>query len=670
LISENPSEAASGGEDRSDPSGAERFTLATSSSDFAALHGLGVLQLERGRHSEALHSFRAALALRPGDAAALSNFGLVLAQSGRPRAALTSYDRALAAQPDFAEALANRGDVLRALRRPKDALASYDRAIALRPDVAETFNNRGIALLGLNRLAGALESCDRALALQPDCVEALNNRGHILLALGRAAAALVSFDRALSLDPGLVAGHINQGRALVELDRAEDAIASYNKALAFAPDHAEVYDAKGRLLREIGRLDEAVESIEASIQLAPNKAFYYLNLTMTRRMKRGERYLSDMEELANRSFAPGSHALMFLHFALGRACADIEDFERSFHHFARGNALKRKRTVYDEKATLDALKSLGRAFTIRVMRRLKGCGDPSQTPVFVVGMPRSGTTLVEQVLAAHSKVGSVGESLAFHEAAREVGGAVAQALRSSEVAPQIAREELRRLGAAYCQRIGVAASEAQKIVNKMPANFRFLGLIHLALPNARIIHMKRDPIDTCLSHYTLLFGGNLPYAYDLSELGRYYRAYQSVMAHWRTVLPPSVMLEVQYEDLVANFTDMTKRIVLHCGLDWDARCLEPQKNNGRVRTASAAQVRQPIYATSVGRWRPYEPFLQPLLTELGRPGGDSDEIGASREYGRGRKAPSQSPYDALRPLWRWAPFMRGTKTIGGEDRKS
>ncbi|MGH7030610.1 MAG: sulfotransferase family protein [Stellaceae bacterium] len=236
-------------------------------------------------------------------------------------------------------------------------------------------------------------------------------------------------------------------------------------------------------------------------------------------------------------------------------------------------------------------------------------GDASPLPVFIVGMPRSGTTLVEQMLASHPEVHGAGELGEIERAVAALGG-------PDGVPADIGGAELRRLGASYLAKVTALAPGATRITDKMPANFRYAGLIHLALPNARIIHLSRDPVDTCLSCFSILFGGDQPFTYDLGELGRYYRAYQRLMAHWRAVLPAGVMLEVRYEALVGDFEQEARRIVAHCGLRWNAACLDFHNTRRPVHTASSVQVRRPLYRSSVGRWRPAEEVLRPLLDAL------------------------------------------------------
>ena len=593
-----------------------RAILATQPKHFDALHRLGILRYQQGRNSEALDYISAALKVRPTDVAALSNFGVVHATLSHPEEALASYDRALALKPNYAEALNNRGSVLRDLKRPEEALASYDRALVLKPNYAEALNNRGSVLRDLNRPEEALASYDRALVLKPNCAEALNNRGNVLRDLNRPEEALASYDRALALKPRLAEVLNNRGSVLSDLNRPEEALASYDRALALKPNYAEAYESKGVVLTHLGRFNEASNAFERAIKLAPRRARLYYNLTVSKRLALGDPHVRAMEELARDMLSLEANERIYLHFALGKAFADIGDQQRSFRHLLDGNALKRKRTVYAEAATRGGLEWMRAVFTSELMRSSEGVGEPSFVPVFILGMPRSGTTLVEQILASHPKVFGAGEIDDFGKALVGLCGTAGGALPSPEVLSKISGEQLRQLGASYVDRIRVAAPAVERITNKLPDNFRFTGLIHLALPNARIIHTRRDPIDTCLSCFSQLFVGNQPYTYNLEELGRYFRAYEALMAHWRGVLPQNVMLEVQYEEVVADLEGQARRIVAHCGLEWDARCLDFYKTERQVRTASAAQVRQPIYTSAVRRWRAYEPFLGPLLAEL------------------------------------------------------
>jgi hypothetical protein len=247
--------------------------------------------------------------------------------------------------------------------------------------------------------------------------------------------------------------------------------------------------------------------------------------------------------------------------------------------------------------------------------RKDGIDDP--TPVFIIGMPRSGTSLIEQILASHPAVFGAGELEEISKLAESSVAAPGARARFPDAVPAMSAQQIRQVGADYIARIRARAPNAKRIIDKMPGNFAFAGLIHLALPNARLIHTRRDAVDTCFSCFSRYFAHGQWFSYDLGELGRYYRGYEALMEHWRNVLPKGVMLEVDYEQVVADLEHEARRIVEHCGLEWDDACLAFYETQRPVRTASASQVRQPIYGTSVGRWRPYEPFLGPLLEALG-----------------------------------------------------
>ena len=607
-----------------------------------ALHALG-------RYAEAVASYEAVLAQRPGYATAHYNLGISLQALGRQEEAVAHYRQAIALKPDYAEARGNLGVALQALGRHPEAIACYEQALALRPDDAAAHNNLGTALRSVGRLDAALEHHVRALSIDPGRVSAYNNLGLTLHALGRWDEAIAAYAKALSLDPENADAHCYLGDTLQALARPEDAAASYRKALAIRPDHAEARNNLGNALQALGRADEAIASYEAAlalrpdradihnnlgaalesigrigearqayeraVALAPKRAAFHRSLVELAPVRPGDPRLPALEALAADASLPDSEQIE-LEFALGKALADLGRHEEAFRHYLQGNALKRSRIVYDEAATLRQFDRIRTVFSADLMRAREGVGEPSPVPVFVLGMPRSGTTLVEQILASHPQIFGAGELMELDNLVARLGGA-AGAAAYPDIVPELTGEALRRLGAEYVERLRRRAPTAARITDKMPANFRFIGLIHLALPKARIVHLRRDPVDTCFSCFTRLFAHDQPHTYDLRELGRYYRAYAALMEHWRKGLPPGAMLEVSYESLVADLETEARRILAHCRLAWDDACLAYHRTKRPVRTASASQVRQPIYRSSIGRWLPYREWLKPLLDELG-----------------------------------------------------
>jgi tetratricopeptide (TPR) repeat protein len=571
---------------------------------------------QQGHFEKALASYDKALGLDPGFIEALNNRGVVLEAMNRLEEALASYDRALALSPDLAAVIRNRGNVMSTLDRTDEALANYDRALALDPDDADACNGRGNVLKKLHRIHEAEEMFHRAILLNPDHAQAHCNLGNVLIDLGKPDQAEANLRRAVALDPDFAIALHNLGTALIGLDRSDEAVAVIERAVALKPDLAGAHHNLGVALMELGRLSEARNAAERAVALAPRELSYLRQLGEVRRYVAGDRYFAALETLAADTAALSVDDQIILHFALAKAYADIARPEKEFRQLRAGNALKRAQIDYDEVAVLGEIDRTQQLFTSEFIRTSKGGGEPSPKPIFIIGMPRSGTTLVEQILASHPDVRGAGELTLFERAMDDVRAAMLEAPAYPEMALQISGKHFRELGARYLAGIELLAPAASHVTDKMPTNFLYAGLIHLALPHATIIHTVRDPVDTCISCFSRLFTEVNFQTYDLAELGRYYRHYKALMAHWHRVLPTARILDVSYEETVADLEGAARRILGHCGLPWNPRCLDFHLTERVVRTASATQVRQPIYTSSVGRWRAYESMLGPLLAEL------------------------------------------------------
>ena len=473
---------------------------------------------------------------------------------------------------------------------------------------------RGLKRVG--RLTEALHALDRALNILPDNVEALVERAGVLADLNRSSQARADAERALRLSPGHAMALNNRGIARAQLGRPDAALEDFDAALVQAPGLLAALSNKSATLAELGRQDEALAAIEEAIRVDPARPQAYYSLLRQRSLRPGEPHLAVMEQMASEPDSFTREENIRLAFALGKAYAGLNDYRRSFEAYARGASRKRAAEPYDEARWLGVLRSTAATFSREALAKYAGAGDSSRLPIFVLGMPRSGTTLVEQILASHPKVAGLGEIetifpiMAQFADDQGVGRTPGDLLR-------IDRESLRRLGAAYLRTVKPLAGKASRAADKSIRNFAVAGLAHMALPNARFVHVRRNALDACWSCFSHLFMGNHPYAYDLAELGRYYRAYDRLMDHWRAVLPPRVFLEVRYEDLVADLEGQSRRMLAHCGMEWDPAVLDFHKTERPVRTASVMQVRQPIYASSIGRWRNYEPWLGPLIEALG-----------------------------------------------------
>ena len=622
--------------------------LAREPRNIDALFLLGRAHCQQGKFERGAEILRKAIQLNPKHAHAHNLLGMALNRLGRPQEALACFERALATDAQSALALLNKADTLSALGQHAEALMEYDKALVVDRTNVVGWCNRGIALEALGRDSAAAESFQRALALNPNLAEIHFNLANVFLRLQRPEDAVRHYQRTIALRPDLAAAFADLGRALVlldrwqeaadsygralelgensvqlhhamgivlwRLDRFEDSLASFDKALALDFDDADTLNKKGRLLVVLGRLEEGRALLERAVATAPDKIASYLALSYIKQFARSDRDLAAMEKLLQGADSRPVDDQIELHFALGKAYRDVGNHERSFRHFRRGNVIKRGQVRYNEKAVLEKFDRVREVFTSELMSGKAGYGNKSSQPIFIVGMPRSGTTLIEQILASHSQVYGAGERLDFMRA-------LARIIRPADYprgVPALAPARFDELGSAYLASIGLSAMDAARFTDKGLSNYLYAGTIALALPNARIIHARRDPIDTCLSCFTTLFDDQQDFTYDLGELGRFYRAYERLMEHWRQVLPEDAMLDVQYEQVVEDIEAQARRILSHCGLAWDDACLSFHKLSRPVQTTSAAQVRQPLYRTSVGRWHSYREELRPLLEALGQ----------------------------------------------------
>jgi tetratricopeptide (TPR) repeat protein len=588
--------------------------LAAEPNNASAHNNMGLALQQLGRVEEALRCHQRALALSPDMAEADAGLGNACRVLGRLEEAARHYLNAVAVRPGYAAAHNDLAGVLHMLGHTDDAISHYQYALSAQPDYPDAHYNLANILGGLGRREQAIEHYAKAIELRPAFAEARNNMGNLLQALGRYEQAVEQYETAVGLKPGYADAYHNLGKAHFALNHYEAAIAGFGKALAIDSSKAMIHNDMAAAHLVLGHFAEAFASFAAAVTRAPRNAAIHLNLAGLSRFTPEDPRLAALERLAEFEETLGENDQIALNFALGKAHADLKHSERSFRHLLKGNALRRKQLEYGEEETLAGLARMRTVFTPELMQAKLGSGNYSRMPIFIVGMPRSGSTLLEQILASHSGVFGAGEISDFPKAMTELPGA-------SESFPEfisaLSNEDLRGLGRRYVERIRTKSPRAMRITDKMLSNFAYVGLIHLALPNARIIHAYRDPVDACLSCFSLLFSDDLPYTYDLAELGRYYRAYERLMRHWQAVLPEGVMLDVRYEDVVADLPGQARRLIAHCGLEWEDRCMEFHQTQRPVHTASVTQVRQPIYQHSVGRWRPYRHQLRPLLDALG-----------------------------------------------------
>lgn len=533
-----------------------------------------------GRLEAAESACRRALSIDPRSAEACNNLGNVLCDRGDHGAAESAFLEALSIRPGLVEARYNLGGVLHRQGRLGEAVAAYREAVRARPDQFLYHCALGKTLKDLGEPAQARASFEQALSLRSDHAETHNDLGNVLRDLGEYDAAAGAFRRAIELRPGLVEAHNNLGN----------------------------------LLRATGDTDAAEDCLREALRLDAGHTSAWYNLALAKKFADGDPDLQHLQEQLARDDLDDTDR-MRLHFALGKALSDIDaDADEIFGHYLEGCRLKRSTFDHDPAHMDDLCARIARCCTADWLSQWTTADDTAAGPIFVVGMPRSGTSLVEQILSSHPRVHGAGER-------RELGRIVTARARTAgtdypEWLITANAEQLRRVAAEYHGQVVEPCTEAF-VVDKMPSNFRYLGLIAAAMPGARIVHIRRDPIDTCLSCFTHLFNEPQPFSYDLRELGRYYRAYDGLMAHWCSVLPATALLQLQYEELVSDPEPVIRQLLAHCGLEWDPACLDFHENRRAVVTASTTQVRQPMYRGAVGRWKKFKTQLQPLIEALG-----------------------------------------------------
>jgi tetratricopeptide (TPR) repeat protein len=542
---------------------------------------LGVALMRQGK--DALQALKRTTELMPQDGEAHGNLGAALHDRGQWAEALVSLRRALEIQPDHVDSLVDAANSMKALGRREEAAASYARAAELDPERTESHYALGNVLFDLRRLDEAAASYSLVLALEPEHAAA-----HLSLAVARRAQR-----------------------------RHADAEASCRAALAIEPEYVEALSLLGELKADRGEFSEAEELFKRAIKIDPDFSFAFSSIATHRKMTRSDtEWLAGAEALLVKEL-PLAHDIS-LRYALGKYFDDVGRYDEAFAHYRQANELtKRQVPPYDGAKLTQRVDEIIRTFDAAFMDApfvgpSREQASSSELPVFIVGMPRSGTSLTEQILASHPSVFGAGEVTFWDAAYVNYRKALRNGRADTPAAGATAADLMPELARHYLDRLTAFSGAALRVVDKMPANFLYEGLIYAVFPQAKFIHMQRHPIDTCLSIYFQNFFNMDPYANDLENLAHYYGEYIRVTDHWRAVLPETALLEVPYESLIEDQEDWTRRMLDFIGLPWDPKCLDFHETDRVVITASKWQVRQKINTASRGRWRNYEKYVAPL----------------------------------------------------------
>jgi tetratricopeptide (TPR) repeat protein len=628
-----------------------------------AANNLGMALLQQGQVQAAIEQFRAAWRFKPNFALACNNLGNALRLQGDQAGALAHFRQAVAIDPHLAEGHCNLTQMLLENKQLHEALGHGREAVRLRPTLSEAHSNLGNVLRELGRLDEAKACYTEALRLNPGLGMLYNNMGQALQEQGQLDDALVWYQRGLEVEPTLARLHGNLGSALAEQERYAEAITCYETALRFDPNDAEAHNGLGWIWHEQARYEDAQERYHSAMRLKPDFAPAHCNLGAVREelsdfaeaercfreallhdpgqagawnqlaaLLRGKLPDTDLAAMRRLLADPGltDARRAALHFGLAQVLDSRKDYAEAGEHLCRANSLalvewRKRGQGYDPALHNKFVDQLVATFSSTFFARVRAWGVETERPIFIVGLPRSGTTLVEQILARHSQVFGAGELPLAREdfamlSAGEAETADGLEARAFEHLSRLDAVTVSRLAQRHLEQLRALNEPALRVADKMPDNYLCLGLLATLFPRAKFIHCRRDLRDVAVSCWMTNFRA-LRWTNDPEHIASRFREYHRMMAHWGQVLPVPV-LEVDYEETVADLEGVARRLVAWCGLQWESGCLAFYEGKGPVRTASVVQVRQPIYTRSVGRWKNYEPSLGALFANLyPEPGG-------------------------------------------------
>ena len=619
----------------------------------ASIHAnLGEILRQQGNTQEAAEALEQAVKLDPDNGQAHNNLGITYFERGKPKMAVKHYRKAIELRPDMAEAHNNLGNALRVMGDVDGAIQAYQDALVHRERYPEVYNNLGTLLQQRGQRDEAEHAFRKAITQNPAFLEAYDNLANVYIAQKKDAEALRILGDALKIAPTHVptlvitartqnrrgayalaeqaCRHALQqepenvealtvlGQLLHETDRYDEAIEALEGALKSNPDNPEARNFYGVALKSVGRLDEARENLLTALRANRRMFGAYANLNDLLDFSEGEgsELFDEMDRIFKAAQNPEHDAFLALHFAYAKALDDRGEHERALQHYVTGGKLKRAQLNYVESDAHGFFDAIREAFPEGVFKSRKFEGNPDDRPVFIVGMPRSGSTLVEQIISSHPDIYGAGEVKYLSMAMSKARDRFPSLPKFPQMMEKVTAAQLGIIADSYLDLLTKGSGDSKRVTDKLLTNFFFVGLIHLLFPNAKIINTQRDPVDTCLSGFTKLFKDDMPHSYDLGELGRYYRKYEELMDHWHKVLPKRVLKTVQYEDVVADTEKEAKALIEFLGLPWDPKCVDFHKSDRPVKTASVAQVRKPIYNTSVKRWKKYGDGLQPLIDAI------------------------------------------------------
>ena len=571
---------------------------------------LGMIAHQEREFEVAVERYQQFLKFNAKDAETHCNLGLVLEELDRTEDAVEHFNRSITIFADNAAVHGHLGDAYSKLQRRELAIKAYQQALAIDASDVVTLIKLGNGFLASQLWTQAIPHYEQALAIQPDNALVHKSLGSSLRYLGQRQMALKCFEQALSLRPEYIDARIELAIVLRGLGRTEEALVQLEQVIDLKPDDADAHINLALTLRNLGQAELAVERLEQFLGARPTCGAAYYHISM---IKPKQALIPAVEKLISHPNLSKGNAI-YCHLALGNLFKHGKSYDQAFNHFLKANTLQRETFNYDPEENSQTVDKLIEVYCKSFFQNKHGWGSASKLPVFILGMPRSGTTLVEQILSSHALVHGAGEILAL----TGVAVSIVQQLGHADPYPQCMshfdEKMAQKYSARYLQELALYSSSAVRITDKLPGNFLRIGLIKTLFPDARIIHCQRNPLDNCISLYFHYFQ-NYKHSFELTELGQYYLDYQRMMSHWQKLFPDEIFT-VQYEELVMDQESVSKHLIDYLGLEWDEKCLAFYNNERVVMTPSNIQVRQPMFEESINRWKPYEKHLQPLIEML------------------------------------------------------
>jgi tetratricopeptide (TPR) repeat protein len=608
---------------------------------------LGAILLKLQKIDEAEKYLLRTIEAAPTFAKPHEDLGMLYLSQDQAERASEFFEKSVKLDPTLASAYFGLANALLKIGRPKEAESAHSKYLELSPGARALAEAAKQIDKGQSRRAG--EICDEVLKHDPENVEALRllariatddqqhviaegllrkivqmsptqsaprmDLGRFLIERGRIPEAVDMFRKSVQLDPSSANAHLSLADALSILGRSADALTSYEKCLAISPEEPSALLGRGHLLRIRGHRDEAIVSYRKCVELRPEFGGAYWSLASLKGFEFSDTQIDEMRsKVESGGLDPESE--ISIRFALARAFESKGDFDEAWQQYETGNGQMRSRVKYDPVKTETTHDRAIEVFSADFLNRMSSDQAVSPCPIFILGVPRSGSTLIEQILASHSMVEGAGELPHIIMISASLGKNRSDDLAYPHVLTEMSEEQLAAIGKSYIYHTGPHRQEDTPFfTDKMPANFSHAGFIHMTLPNAKIIDARRDAIDTCVGNYRQLFAQGKNQSYDLQELGEYFLQYRRMMDHWDKVLPGRI-LKVQYEDVVGDLEQQVRRILEYCELPWEDACMNYFDSDRAVNTASSEQVREPIYTDAIGYWKNYESHLDELLEVL------------------------------------------------------